>query len=93
MPPVATGSSNGDAPAPDAGSSSARRPSFDFRIQKGQPEISSAFAGHTGSAVETGEDGGVTPPNELIASGVSHDKVKHFFGESLHSRIVGVPPY
>ena len=84
MPPVATGSSNGVA-ANGAGSSAARRPSFDFRIQKGQPEISSEFRGasDSGSAVETGEDGGVTPPNELVASGISHDKVKHFFGESV----------
>lgn len=83
MPPVATGSSNGAA-ANGAGSSTARRPSFDFRIQKGQPEISSEYRStDSGSAVETGEDGGVTPPNELVASGISHDKVKHFFGESI----------
>lgn len=82
MPPVATGSSNGETNGASASesSASARRPSFDFRIQKGQPEISSAFHGKSGSAVEDGEAGVGTPPNELVASGVSHDRVKHFFG-------------
>ncbi|CAO1637783.1 unnamed protein product [Sympodiomycopsis kandeliae] len=90
MPPVATGSNaevNGAAASES--SASARRPSFDFRIQKGQPEISSAF--QAGSAVEDGEAGVGTPPNELVASGVSHDRVKHFFGGNHLSVAPGGP--
>ena len=76
MPPVATGS-NGEANGAES-SAAARRPSFDFRIQKGKPELSAAFKD---AAREAGEEADVTPPNELVASNVSHDKVKHFFGK------------
>lgn len=84
MPPVATGSNANGVDGAES-SASARRPSFDFRIQKGQPEISSAFRNER---TEAGEDGVITPPNELIAAGVSHDKVKHFFGESRAGDVV-----
>lgn len=81
MPPTATGT---DASA--ASSSQGRRPSFDFTIHKGKPEISAAHPASmpsAGAIAEEGEDGRATPPNEVATNGTrsAHEKVQHFFGE------------
>lgn len=79
MPPTATDGADPNGAGASA-SASARRASFDFKIQKGKPELS-AHNRETSGGMEAGEDGGVSPPNELVTSQqATHDRVKHFFG-------------
>lgn len=65
--------------------------SYEFRLQKGQPQASSTRADAEASGLLSGEtdasgtvtpSGAITPPYSVS---VSHDNVRHFFGEYMPS--------
>lgn len=80
MPPVATGQSNGESVSSGIPPSQ----SYEFKLQKGRPEASTAslepsslLTGETDALGAATPSGAVTPPHPVT---VTHEKVKHFFG-------------